>query len=38
MVKIELINGFGLAVSWHKCPEHDIAIIILMFAIKIKLR
>ncbi len=35
-MQIELINGFGFAVSWHKCLEHDFAIIILCFAVKFK--
>ena len=36
--KIELINGFGFAITVHKCEQHDFAIIFLMFAIKFKIK
>jgi hypothetical protein len=36
MIRVELIDGFGIAITWHKCLEHDFAIIFLCFAIKFK--
>lgn len=36
-MKIELVNGFGLAATWNKSNEHDFAIIFLYFSIKFKL-
>ena len=36
--RIELINGFGFAITVHKCEQHDFAIIFLMFAIKFKMK
>ncbi len=37
-IQIELVEGFGLAVTWHRCPAHDFAVIFLFFAIKFKFR
>ena len=36
MIKLELVNGFGIAITWNKCEQHDFAVIILCFAIKFK--
>lgn len=36
MLKIELISGFGFAITWHKSPQHDFALIFLIFAINYK--
>jgi predicted AAA+ superfamily ATPase len=35
-IQFELIDGFGLALSWHECEQHNFAIIIMFFAIKFK--
>jgi len=37
-IQFENIQGFGLAISWLQCDQHDIAIIFLFWAVKIKWR
>lgn len=35
-IQVEVITGFGLAITWYATDQHDFAIILLSFAIKFK--